>query len=455
MLFGYSKYGRIRKMKWFKTISLFVFVSLLVALPMGSTAPGKVYIDINAPGFNKFPLAIPDFTRLGGTVSSDIESEARNTLLNDLHMAGMFKVIDPSLYTPNPESDKSISRTNYDIWRRVGAEAVIKGGYNISGSALTVEIYLFDTVNKRRIWGRRYRGSTAHLSRMIHKFTDDLMMELTGEKGIFQSRITYVTALHGKKEIYYMDVDGKNLFRLTRNRVIDLSPSWSPNGKRIVYCSFKQRSPKIFSVDVFSFSERMIAGFEGINISPSYSPGGGRIAFTSSKERNYYPNIYTVSESGGGLKRLTRGNSIDVSPTFSPDGRRIAFTSNRGGSPQIYIMGANGGAIKRITYSGGYNTSPEWSPKGDKIVYVGSYRGRFEVYVINVDGTGNMRLTGGRGDNEDPSWSPDGRLITFSSTRNGRGEIFWMRADGTDQTKIIGPVGNCSSPAWSPRVNFK
>ena len=440
-------------MKKYRFIALSLLLALILTIPMGDLAPAKVYIDINAPGFRRFPVAVPDFVDLTGRGRSvDISREARDILTDDLFMAGIFEVLNPSLYTPSPDRNNDLSKTNYSTWRKLGAEAVIKGGYTISGDSLAVEIRLFDTVNNRFIFGRRYTGSRDDLSRMIHKFADDLMVEFTGERGIFQSMIAFVTDLHGKKEIYIMDIDGKNKLRLTNNKAIDLSPSWSPDGSKVVYCSFKERRPKIFTINLKTFTDYMVAGFEGINISPAYSPRGGMIAFTSSKD--YDPNLYMIGEGGGGLQRLTNGPNIDVSPSWSPDGSMIAFTSNRGGGPQIYVMNIATGKSKRLTFSGSYNTSPDWSPLGDKIAYVGSYRGRFEVYVIDVDGTGNTRLTGGGGDNEDPSWSPDGRFITFSSTRDGRGRIYWMRADGSDQTKIPGAGGNDSSPSWSPRVNF-
>ncbi len=434
-----------------KIVRLLVMVGILIGIA-GSLGPAaaKVYIDIDAPGFRKFPVAVPDFIAVSVKDPAAADT-ARKALLGDLFMAGIFEVASPVRYTPNPDPGTDISRTNYAVWKKAGVDAVIRTTYEISGNNIVVEMRLVDVVNERLVFGRKYKAGKKDFSRVIHKFADDLMYEYTGEKGIFQTMIAFVTDLHGKKEIYMMDLDGSNKVRLTSNRVIDLSPAWSPDGTKIVYCSFKQRAPKIFMMNIKTGSDRLVAGFEGINIGPCFSPVGG-IAFTSSKD--YFPNLYAVSEGGAGLKRLTNGPDIDVSPSFSPDGSRIAFTSDRGGSPQIYVMNAATGAAKRITYSGGYNTSPDWSARGNKIAYVGMTGGMFHIYVVNSDGTGTTRLTAGNYDNEDPSWSPDGRFIVFSSTRSGRSQLYWMRADGSDQTRIPATGGNDTSPSWSGRVVF-
>jgi len=431
-------------------------VSAIVAILIGitgafGTAGAKVYIDIDAPGFRKFPVAVPDFVPVS-TKDPAAAEKARNALLSDLFMAGIFDVVSPARYTPNPDGGTDLSRTNYAAWKKAGADTVIKTTYEISGNNIVVEMRLVDVANERLVFGRKYKAGKNDFTRVIHKFADDMMLEYTGEKGIFQSMIAFVTDLHGKKEIYIMDLDGSNKARLTNNRVIDLSPSWSPDSTKIVYCSFKQRAPKIFMMNIKTFSDRLVAGYEGINIGAAFNPAGTSIAFTSSKD--YYPNLYMIAENGTGLKRLTSGSDIDVSPTFSPEGSMIAFTSDRGGSPQIYVMSLMTGAAGRITFSGTYNTSPDWSPRGDKIAYVGMSGGMFHIYTVNRDGTGTTRLTSGAYDNEDPSWSPDGRFIVFSSTRTGRSQLYWMRADGTDQTQIPATGGNDTSPSWSGRVIF-
>lgn len=433
-------------------LALSVIGGILIGMA-GASGPAwaKVYIDIDAPGFRKFPVAVPEFIPVS-TKDAAAAEKARKALLSDLFMAGIFDVVSPARYTPNPDAGVDLSKTNYAVWKKAGADAVIKATYEISGNNIAVEIRLVDVANERLVFGRKYKAGKNDFTRVIHKFADDMMNEYTGEKGIFQSMIAFVTDLHGKKEIYIMDLDGNNKARLTNNKVIDLSPRWSPDSTRIVYCSFKQRAPRIFMMNIKTFSDRLVAGYEGINIGAAFAPTGTSLAFTSSKD--YYPNLYMISENGTGLKRLTNGADIDVSPSFSPEGSMIAFTSDRGGSPQIYTMSLMGGQAKRITFSGGYNTSPAWSPRGDKIAYVGMVGGMFHIYVVNRDGTGTTRLTSGAYDNEDPSWSPDGRFIVFSSTRSGRSQIYWMRADGSDQTQIPATGGNDTSPNWSGRVIF-
>jgi len=439
-------------MKQARSLVVLLMAVGVFLFPTAHESEGKVYIDIDAPGFTQFPIAIPEFINMARRGDDPtLAKESREVLTDDLFMAGIFDVVDPSLYTPSPDKYDRVDKIDSRVWMSLGAEAVIKGGYEKVGDTLVLELRLYDVVNGTFIFGRRYRGDEEDFSRMVHKFADELMLEYTGETGIFQSMIAFTTDQHGEKEIYIMDIDGRNKIRCTNNTAIDLSPDWSPDGTKLVYCSFKQRYPRIFTVDITSFVDTLIASYDGINISPSYSPSGSMIAFTSTME--YDANIYVMSDSGGGVKKITSGD-IDVSPAWSPDGSMIAFTSNRGGGPQIYIMNVSTGSVRRLTYSGGYNTSPAWSPKGDTLAYVGTSAGLFQVYVINTDGSGAMRLTN-RGDNENPTWSPDGNLIAFSSTRGGTSRIYWMRADGSDQTMIPGTGGNDTAPTWSPRVEFQ
>ncbi len=212
-----------------RIIKASVVIGVLAAI-IGSfgSVPAKVYIDIDAPGFRKFPVAVPDFIAVS-TKDYSAAEKARKSLLGDLFMAGIFDVVSPARYTPNPDPGTDISRTNYAAWRKAGIDAVIKTTYEVSGNNIIVEMRLVDVANERLVFGKKYKAGKNDFSRVIHKFADDLVYEYTGEKGIFQSMIVFVTDQHGKKEIYMMDQDGNNKARLTNNKVIDLSPDWSPD----------------------------------------------------------------------------------------------------------------------------------------------------------------------------------------------------------------------------------
>lgn len=415
-----------------------------------SEGVGKIYIDINAPGLRRFPIAIPYFKILQG--DDNIGLKAREVLVRDLEFTDLFKILDPLTYIEDPRRE---AMTRYEIdfqdWTLIGAEALIKGAIYIEGDLVTLEGRLFDVVKGEQILGKRYRGNKRLLRKMIHRFANDILYAITGIEGIFETKLVYTSRLRwGNKELFICDYDGFNPIQLTRNGSLNISPNWSPEGDSITFTSYTRGNPDLYMFDLRKLKLKLLSSYKGLNLGGVLAPDGSKIAFTLSKDGN--SEIYTMFPDGSNLKRLTYHNAIDVSPSWSPDGSKIAFCSGRAGSPQIYVMDSDGGNVHRITFEGEYNASPSWSPRGDKITFAGRRGGKFDIFIINPDGTGLEPLTFGGGSNETPSWSPDGRLIAFSSTRNGRAHIFLMNANGTHQKQITLGPGEETRPSWSPKL---
>ena len=428
---------------------LFFIISLLVTL-LTEQGSAKVYIDINAPAGKRLPIAIQDIKNLGGLgAHSDIGGNLRDIFAHDLEFSGLFNIIDKKAYIEDP------NKQPYDIdfkdWQVIGADALIKGILIEEEEGVTVEFKLFDTFQAKMLVGRRYIGKKADVRRIAHKFANEVMEALTGEKGIFETRFMFVSNISGSKEIYIADYDGYNIKQITKNNAINLSPQWSPDGKKILYTSYKEGQPYLYMLELATGREIRLSNQPGINIGARWSPSGKEIALTLSKDGN--PELYLLELEGMRLKRLTNNWAIDVSPSWSPDGKRLVFISDIGGNPHIYMINSAGTGLTRLTYNGKYNSAPAWSPKGDKIAFARLTGGHFDIWAINADGTGETQLTSNSGDNEYPSWSPDGRHIIFSSTRESMPGIYTMRDNGADQKRVImesGKRGSFTSPAWSP-----
>jgi TolB protein len=331
----------------------------------------------------------------------------------------------------------------------VGAELLTTGTYGQTGDNVEMELRLFDTVKGRQILGKRYSGNVSETRKMILRFCSEVIFYLTGNKGIFNSRIAFVSTGSGKKEIYTCDFDGYNPTRLTYNDSISLFPSWSPDGQYIAYTSYKGGKPDIFVRSLADKRETVIAN-EGINITPAFAPEKFELAATLSFSGDQ--EIYLLTGTGKMIKKLTNARGSDVSPAWSPDGRKIAFVSNRTGGPQIYILDLDTGNERRLTFEGKYNTQPSWSPRGDKIAYSSQVNGFHQISVIGVEGNNLMQLTRNGGDSESPSWSPDGSLIVFNSTREGPSRLYVMTAFGGDQRRLLLLNGEQMNPKWSSGV---
>lgn len=422
-----------------------------VLSPVGAGAAERVYIDIDSPNFQKFPLAVANFYQLSpGPEGAEFARELARSLSEMLELTRFFHLIPPDAFLEDPvRADSTLRGTHFPDWRAVGAEYLVKGAYQVRGRDLTVDFRLFDVVRGEIVRDRRLTGASADWKDMVRKFAGEILFALTGEGGVFDTKIAFVLKTGRQGEIHTVNFDGSGLSRLTQWRSLTLSPRWSPGGRYLTYTSYRDGNPDLYVQSYPGGATKKIAAFPGLNLAGPWSPDGKRLLLTLSRDGNQ--EIYAMSLEDGRLQRLTHNAAIDVSPTWSPDGSRIAFVSNRSGSPQIYVMDREGGNVRRLTYDGGYNTSPAWSPKGDRIAYEGRTNGNFQIYTIREDGGEPMLLTTDPGDHESPSWSPDGRYLAFSVRGGGKGQVCVMNANGTGRRVLVEADG-CLTPAWSPRL---
>lgn len=428
-----------------------IAVLTILAVFLSGEARAKVYIDLSAPSVQKIPIAVQEFKDLestipAGTVKS-VRDELMDTLKSDLVFSGFFKVVDKAAYIEPPTAGLAENETNFKDWRDSGADTLIKAGFTAGKDRLTVEARFFDCFKEKQIVGKKYIGNTDNPRRLMHYFADQLYEELTGRKGVFTSRILFVSARSGNKEIYLSDYDGKNVVRITRNRSINLSPQWSPDGGKILYISYKKGSPALYMLDLKTGEDRAVSNKPGINIAGRFSPDGNRIALTLSGSKS--PELHIIDLRTGEDRQMTDNFGIDVSPTWSPDGKSIAYVSDTSGNPHIFMIDLATAKGKRLTYDGKYNSSPAWSPDGKLIAFSRSDSGKFNIWVMRPDGGGATQLTFS-GNNRSPSWSPDGRHVIFSSSSGGSSSLYIMNSDGTGARKITTGAGNETSPAWSP-----
>lgn len=393
-------------------------------------------ITIAVAGFAPFVLNGSDLGKLGASVLSA-----------DLKFTTIFDVMDPAMLPFDPGSvQPDQERALFPGLNSLKVQHLVVGHASSRGREAVVEGRLFDVGTGNMVFGKRYVGDPKFYRAIIHRLADDVVFHLTGEKGIAETRIAFVSSVsRTAKEIFVMDYDGANPVAVTGNQSINMSPRWSPDSRMIAYTSYRNGNPDLYVLNFDSGRREVLSARRGLNATPAWSPDGQWLAFAMSADGG--TNLFLIPKKGGTPKALTVGPAISVSPSFSPNGRQIVFNSDRGGSPQIYIMDVDGTNLRRVTFEGTYNSSPRWSPRGDKIAFMCRLAGN-QVCLINPDGTGLQLLTS-LGSNEDPAWSPDGRHLVFSSTRMGRRDLFVMHADGTEQTRITNTGQETYLPDWS------
>lgn len=426
-----------------KYLTLFLLlIAYLICVTSVVRAQTDVFLKIYTKTFQRMEIDLYPFLRENDNATTKRAADTVTEVLsNDLWMSGFFKV-NIRAGVPDFSTDHSGDP---------GALAVITGKVTQEDKLIKLQPHLMDRASGKTIVRETYADIPGTERYLVHKIANDIVYSLTGERGIANSKVAFISQnTQGVKEVYVMDYDGFGARRLTNDKSIDLSPAWSPDGEKISYTSYKDDNPNLLLIHPKTGDQMVLSDLPGLNAAPAWSPEGSRIALTLTKDGN--AEVYILDIARKKLRRLTFSNAIDSSPSWSPSGREIAFSSDRSGSPQIYIMDSDGVGLRRLTFEGSYNESPAWSPRGDKIAYVSRINGDLHIFSIDVTGENLMRLTY-EGDNEDPCWSPNGFALVFSSTRSGLKDVYTMFWDGSHQKRVPG-VGISYLPAWSPRLRY-
>ena len=433
-----------------------VLMVLVVFQVHAVSADPKVRIDLELATQKKVTLAIADFVVKGVDVMGNAK-EAKKILKKDLILSEWFSLLQEPVFEELEKMERSSSKVDYRSWRQVGAQWLIKTEYsevaNGKGQVLTFRLY--DAVNKRFLLGKRYKSSRDLLRKTIHRFADEVVLQLTGKRGIAQTQIAFLNQENSGKEIYLIDFDGHNLRQVTRDHTVNLSPAWSPDAKWLVYTSYAARNPDLIMIDTLGQQRQTLHRLPGLNAAPAWSPDMQKIALVLSRDQN--SEVYILNRDRQ-LQRLTRHFNIDTSPTWSPDGKKIAFTSDRSGTgaPQIYIMDSVKGdksKVTRISFGSGYNDNPAWSPNGDKIAYTSREGKRFQIRIYDLNTHQSKLMTNGPGSCEQPSWSPDGRFIIYRKRDGDRHNLFIQKI-GNGEARQLTFSGKGHSPAWSPYIRY-
>ena len=361
----------------------------------------------------------------------------------DLERSGIFRSVDAA----GMEADEN-TRPDLNQWRQKGADSLVTGSVTaLADGRFDVRLRLWDIVRGQDLGGQSYVVTLADLRLSAHRVADFVYEKLTGERGIFSTRIAYVTKAGTRYTLWVADADGENAQSALASPEPIISPAWSPNGAQLAYVSFESRKPVIYSHDVASGRRRLIANFRGSNSAPAWSPDSRQIVATLSRDTG--SQLYLMDANGGEPKRLTQSSSIDTEPAFSPDGRFIYFVSDRGGAPQIYRMAASGGNPERVTFNGSYNISPVISPDGRWLAYVSRVGSAFKLQLMEL-ATGNVNQITDTSFDESPSFAPNSRLIVYATQQQGREALMTTTLDGKIKARLAGATGDIREPDWAP-----
>jgi TolB protein len=419
---------------------ILAFGALLLALLAPLPTRAQLTIEIVGGAGTAVPIAMVPFEGepVGPTSISFIAG-------SDLARSGLFKLVDPSGVSPRPTRIEDVQAST---WRAKGADAVVVGSaHPLADGRVEVRFALVDVVKQAPLVAMVYTVAPAQFRATAHKIADVIYEKMTGDPGVFSTRIAYITKLGTRYQLLVADADGYDPQTIVTSNEPMLSPRWSPDGTRIAYVSFESKKPVVYVQNLGSGARAAVANFRGSNSSPAWSPDGHQLAVTLTKDGG--SQLYLMNADGSSPQRVMSSSGIDTEAMFMPDGKSILFTSDRGGSPQIYRLTLAGGAVERLTYDGSYNVSARPLPDGKGFAFVRRDGARFQVAVQDFASRQVQVLTTGPLD-ESPSVAPNGKLILYANEVGGRGTLAAVSSDGRVKQRLVAPATDVREPAWGP-----
>ena len=416
-----------------------LFLACAAGLAFCSAARAQLTVEITGAGANRLPVAIADFAGervVGQALTSVVRA--------DLERSGLFRLVDAGA----PLADNATPP--FEDLKARGADVVAGGSVTTAADGRhETRVRLTDLQKQAVLGSQAYLHTGVQLRATAHRIADFIHEKLTGEPGVFSTRIAYVVKSTGRYELKIADADGANDQAALASREPIISPAWSPDGTKLAYVSFEAKKPVVYVHDLASGRRHVAANFKGSNSAPAWSPDGKQLAVVLTKDGS--SQLYVVNADGSGVTRIATSSGIDTEPRWAPDGQYIYFTSDRGGSPQIYRTARSGGNTERVTFEGSYNVTPRLSPDGKSMAFIARNGGRFQLALMDLASKQTQILTDSAKD-ESPSFAPNGRMILYATEIGGRGVLAAVSSDGRVKQKLSVQAADVREPAWGPLV---
>jgi TolB protein len=428
-------------------LAMTVSAATAQTLPVPPQSSDPVEVEIDQGVLRPMQIAVANFSGQNGADLSGV-------IRANLRRSGYFEPMDPAGFV---ETGLTLANApNFPQWTSIGAQAVLYGavtprpdGRNDFG------FRLYDPYRQCQLVSYQFTATPEQWRRIGHKIADLIYQRMTGESGLFDSRVVFVsesgTQLNRLSRLAISDQDGFNPVYLTQGDEVIMSPRFSLNDpNEITYVALGRDYSRIYLFNLSTGRRESLGEFDGQVLAPRFSNDGSKMAFSIIRGGN--TDVYVMDLSSRQLRRLTSDPGIDTSPSFSPDNSQIVFTSDRSGSARLYTMRADGTGQRAISRGGGIYTAPNWSPRGDLIAFTKQGGGRFSTGVIATDGSGERILSSSYFE-EGPSWAPNGRYIMFARQSPGGDTRLWTVDLSGRVVSQAGYSGRGTDPAWSPLLD--
>jgi len=399
-------------------------------------------IKLNSPAEDTFSIVVAPFQVIGeaeqGAIIADI-------IRDNLNRSGYFNVTSSNNVITN--------KVDFDYWKSVQKDAIVFGRVEqVSSKVFNVDIYVYDIYTKKRLYGKKIAVHNSGIRRIANFLSDKIHYLFLGQKGSFDTRLTYVTVTKDEEygKVYQLEIadsDGHNAQTVIKSQHPILSPSWSPDQRKIAYVSFKNGRSEVFIKYPFMRVRSIqIPQFDGAASAPDWHPNGQDLVLTLSRGGN--KDLYLYNQSSEKLTRLTTNSAIDTEANFSPDGNSVAFTSYRTGEAQIHIKNLISGKTELVSIEGTYNAEPVFSPDGKSLALIHRVGKDYRVALFDIKSRDLTVLTHNQLD-ESPYFSPNGGMIIFTTKSNNKYILSVISLRNHQIVEMARKEADVKEPHWS------